>query len=69
MTDKYNPLTNEEIYRLKAEQRKVFAKAPIEAKLQDLIRMQRMNYVMKKAVGRKAPQPWHTSDDHIEQHK
>ena len=64
--DSYKPLTNEEIYRLKDEQRKAFAKAPIEEKLQDLLRMQRIAYAMAKSSGRTAPRPWNMSQEEYE---
>ena len=56
-------LTNEEIYKAKAEQRKIKANASFESKLQSLVRMQRMNLEVKKAVGRKAPRPWNMSEE------
>jgi hypothetical protein len=56
------PITREEIFQAKAEQRKVKAKASFESKLQDLLRLQRINFVMKKAAGRKAPRPWNMSE-------
>jgi hypothetical protein len=62
VTDEHEPLTSEEIFRRKAEQRKVFAKAPIEEKLQDLMRLQRIAYVMAKAAKRKPPIPWHMNE-------
>jgi hypothetical protein len=55
-------LTSEEIFRRKAEQRKASAKAPIEEKLQDLMRLQRIAYVMAKAAKRKPPIPWHMNE-------
>lgn len=58
----YKPMTGEEIFQQKAEQRKVFAKAPIEEKLQDLLRLQRIAYVMARSAGRKPPIPWHTPE-------
>jgi len=56
--DMDKPLTNEEIYRRKAAQRKEFAKAPIESKLQDLVRLQQRAYALAKSSGREASRPW-----------
>jgi hypothetical protein len=58
-----NPLTKEEIFQAKAEQRKIKAKAPFESKLRSLLRLQRMNLEMKKAAGRQAPRPWNMSEE------
>jgi hypothetical protein len=57
-TDMDKPLTNEEIYRRKAAQRKKFAKATIESKLQNLVRLQQIAYAMAKSSGREASRPW-----------
>jgi hypothetical protein len=59
--DVHKPLTAEEIFQAKAEQRRVNAKASFAAKLQDLLRLQRMNYALKKAGERKAYRPWNMS--------
>lgn len=56
------PTTRDEIFQQKAEQRKVRARAPFEWKLQELLRMQRMHFAMKQAVGRKARAAWHTPE-------
>ncbi len=66
MTHESEPALREDILRRKAEQRKARAKAPIEEKLQELVRMQRMHYEMKKAVGRKAPRPGNMSEEEYE---
>lgn len=40
------PLTNEDIYKAKAEYRKKRAQEPFESKLRAIVRMQRMQYSM-----------------------
>lgn len=62
-TDEPKPITREEIFQAKAEQRKTWARASVKSKLQDLMRMQQMNFVVKKAMGRKAPRPWNMSEE------
>ena len=58
MTDYY--ITNEDIFRAKAERRKVLAKMPFEQKVEALLRLQHMNLEMKKAAGKahQAARPW-----------
>lgn len=53
----------EETFKQKAAQRKSFAKESFENKLQSLVKLQRMNFVMKRAAGLQAPRPWNMSDE------
>jgi hypothetical protein len=57
------PVTLEDILRSKAEQRTVKARASFESKLQSLLRLQRMNYALKRAGGRQASRPWSMSEE------
>lgn len=58
-------VTNQDIYRAKADRRKMLAKMPFERKVQVLLRLQHMNLEMKKAAGRaqRAARPWDMSED------
>ena len=57
-------VTNQDIYRAKAERRKMLAKMQFELKVQVLLRMQHMNLEIKKAAGRahQAARPWDMSE-------
>lgn len=54
------------IFEAKAEQRKVWAKAPFEEKLMELLRLQRINLEVKKSMGRMAPRPWNMPEEQYE---
>jgi hypothetical protein len=53
----------DELFEKRAKDRQNSAKLPFDEKLQILVRIQRMNYAMKKAAGRDAPRPWCMSED------
>lgn len=63
-------VTNQDIYRAKADKRKMLAKIPFEQKIEILLRMQHMNLEMKKAAGRArhAARPWDMSEDEYERY-
>lgn len=58
-------VTNQDVYKAKAERRRMLAKLPFEQKVQALLRMQHMNLEMKKAAGRahQAARPWDMSEE------
>ncbi len=56
----------ERIFQAKAEQRKIWAKAPFDEKLMELMRLQRLNLEVKKSMGRIAPRPWNMSEEQYE---
>jgi hypothetical protein len=60
--DADRPTTIEELFRMKADERKVWAQAPFEEKLQELLRLQRINYAMKRAAGGRPIRPWSMSE-------
>jgi len=59
MTDN-DSITNEDVYRAKAEDRKKKASEPFEKKLQAVVRMQRMEYAIAQSTGQACRKPWHT---------
>ena len=59
MTD-YDSITNEDVYRAKAEDRKKKASEPFGKKLQAVVRMQQMEYAIAQSTGRACCKPWHT---------
>lgn|GEM_PF-887063 len=52
------PVRAEELFEQKAEYRKVLAAKSFEEKIQDLVRLQTMNYQIACSVGRKCDKPW-----------
>lgn len=58
-------VTNEQIFKAKNDQRKVFAKEPFEKKVEAIIQLQHMNLELKKASGRLhlAFRPWDMSEE------
>jgi len=57
----------DELFDKQAEDRKDRAKLSFDEKLQAVVQMQRMNYALKKAGGKKAPRPWCMSVEEYEQ--
>ncbi len=58
----YQIVSNEDIYKAKAEARRKRAAEPFECKLLALVRMQMMDYSLAQSAGRTARKPWHSED-------
>jgi hypothetical protein len=58
----YHSVSNEDIYKAKAEARRKRATEPFERKLLALVRMQMMDYSLAQAAVRTARKPWHSED-------
>lgn len=58
----YQNVSNEDIYKAKAEARRKRAAEPFERKLLALVRMQMMDYAVAQSAGRTARKPWHYED-------
>lgn len=52
------PVSAEELFEQKADYRKVLAAKSFEEKIQDLVRLQTMNYQIACSVGRECEKPW-----------
>lgn len=59
---KYQTVSNEDIYKAKAEARRKRAAEPFERKLLALVCMQMMDYSLAQSTGRTARKPWHSED-------
>jgi fructoselysine-6-P-deglycase FrlB-like protein len=62
MTNYQTVRSNEDIYKAKAEVRRMRAAEPFERKLLALVRMQMMDYSIARSAGRTARKPWHSED-------
>jgi hypothetical protein len=58
----YQNISNEDIYKAKAEARRKRAAEPFERKLLALVRMQMIDYSLAQSAGRIARKPWHSED-------